>query len=137
MTNLQHINGSQLFASAYWWSICAGIYPHSAKLGLEGELPFMNFGYMDSIHGDDTLSLDPKVEPHRSCIQLYHHVVCPVDIENKKILEVGCGHGGGALYLTIKMKPCSFMGIDFSPIAIDFCNQLKNCVTFSTTRILN
>ncbi len=104
-------------------NIQKAVYQYLAKLGLEGELPFMNYGYMDSIHGDDTLPLDPEVEPHRSSIQLYHHVVCPVDIEDKRILEVGCGHGGGASYLTTNMKPRSFVGVDFSPIAIDFCNK--------------
>ena len=104
-------------------TIQKAVYQYLAKLGLEVELPFMNFGYMDSIHRDNTLPLDPEDEPHRSCIQLYHNVVCPVDIEDKRVLEVGCGHGGGASYLTRYMKPRSFVGIDFSPRAIDFCNK--------------
>jgi len=46
------------------------------------------------------IPLQPEDEPNRACIQLYHHVATQVPLRGMKVLEVSCGHGGGASYLT-------------------------------------
>ena len=57
---------------------------------------FLNFCYDDPSMG---LTLDESDEPNRYSIQLYHRTATQVDLTDKKVLEVSCGHGGGASYL--------------------------------------
>ena len=69
------------------------------------------------------LVLDADDEPNRACIQLYHHVASPVDLREKEVLEVSCGHGGGASWITRSLRPASYTGLDLNPAGIRFCQQ--------------
>lgn len=69
------------------------------------------------------LALSPADEPNRACIQLYHHVGSQVDLRGKKVLEVSCGHGGGASYLTRTMKPAHYTGLDLNRTGVEFCRR--------------
>ena len=67
--------------------------------------------------------LAPADEPNRACIQLYHHVATQVDLRGKNVLEVSCGHGGGASYLTRTLQPKNYTALDLNPAGINFCKQ--------------
>jgi fatty-acid O-methyltransferase len=69
------------------------------------------------------LVLDPIDEPDRPSIQLYHSTAAQTDITGKHVLEVGCGHGGGASYLTRYLKPASYTGLDLNGRGIEFCRR--------------
>ena len=69
------------------------------------------------------IPLAPQDEPNRACIQLYHHVATQVPLRGKKVLEVSCGHGGGASYLTRTFQPESYIALDLNPVGIRFCKQ--------------
>lgn len=86
---------------------------------------FMNYGYA-SLNGDKVIDLDKGDEKNRYCIQLYDHVVNRVKLENKKVLEIGSGRGGGAHYIARYYKPMKYTGIDISTSVIKFCNQFYN-----------
>ena len=89
------------------------------------------------LHGDDVIFLNyafetdppldiplaPEDEPDRACIQLYHHVGTQVNFQRKDVLEVSCGHGGGASYLTRTLKPAKYTGLDLNPAGIKFCKN--------------
>ena len=83
----------------------------------------MNYGYIDDNPGAPKLTLDPKEEPERYCIQLYHKVVSAVDIEGKDILEVGSGRGGGSAYIAKYLKPASVKGVDIAENNVGFSNS--------------
>ncbi len=73
------------------------------------------------------MELTPEDEPERYCINLYHFDVASVNLEGKDVLEVGCGRGGGASYISRYFKTKSYIGLDLSKKAIRFCNKkLKN-----------
>jgi len=79
------------------------------------------------------IPIQPQDEPNRACIQLYHHVATQVDLAGKDVLEVSCGHGGGASYITRTLQPRSYTALDLNPAGIKFCNklyQLLNALTF-------
>lgn len=94
------------------------------------------YGYL-SRHADDnviflncayeqnppmSLPLDPGDEPYRYPIQLYHATATQNGaLTGKQILEVGCGHGGGASYLTRTFRPASYIGLDLNAAGIKFC----------------
>ncbi len=67
------------------------------------------------------LQLLPVDEPNRASIQLYHHVAAQVDLRGKAVLEVSCGHGGGASWITRTLQPAVYTGLDLNPTGIRFC----------------
>ncbi len=66
------------------------------------------------------IPLAPEDEKNRACIQLYHHVATQVSLAGKKVLEVSCGHGGGASYLVRTLKPQNYTALDLNSTAIAF-----------------
>jgi SAM-dependent methyltransferase len=86
----------------------------------KAEIVFMNYGFAEDSH---KMALDPSDEINRYPIQLYHQLVRAHDLENKDILEIGCGRGGGLAFLTKLLKPSSAVGIDKDPSAVEFCNK--------------
>lgn len=96
-------------------------YPFLTRRLTGEEVLFLNYAFETEPPLD--LPLDPADEPHRACIQLYHHVATQVDLRGKHVLEVSCGHGGGASYLTRALQPARYTGLDLNPAGIRFCQQ--------------
>ncbi|ORW26183.1 phthiotriol/phenolphthiotriol dimycocerosates methyltransferase [Mycobacterium palustre] len=82
---------------------------------------FMNWGYEED--PPMALPLSESDEPHRYSIQLYHSVATQVDLTGKRVLEVSCGHGGGASYVMRTLGPASYTGLDLNPVGLDFCRR--------------
>jgi ubiquinone/menaquinone biosynthesis C-methylase UbiE len=96
-------------------------YPFLTRRLRDEELLFLNYAFeTDPPMG---LPLLPADEPNRACIQLYHHVATQVELRGKNVLEVSCGHGGGASYLTRTLQPSHYTGLDLNPAGIRFCRQ--------------
>jgi len=81
----------------------------------------MNYGFDDPNAG--RLTLEPADEKDRFCIQLYDYVTASVDLREKRVLEVGCGRGGGCSFIARYKKPQQMTGVDLSSAAIEFCRQ--------------
>lgn len=96
-------------------------YPFLTRRLRGQEVLFLNYAFeTDPPVG---LTLDAADEPNRACIQLYHHVATQVDWQGKDVLEVSCGHGGGASWLTRTLRPSSYTGLDLNPTGIAFCKK--------------
>lgn len=96
-------------------------YPFLTRRLRGEEVLFLNYAFeTDPPVG---LNLDSVDEQNRACIQLYHHVAAQVDWQGKDVLEVSCGHGGGASWLTRTLRPASYTGLDLNPTGIEFCQQ--------------
>ena len=96
-------------------------YPFLTRRLHGEEVLFLNYAFeTDPPLG---LPLSPADEANRSCIQLYHHVATQVELRGKKVLEVSCGHGGGASYLTRTLHPAHYTGLDLNPAGIRFCRK--------------
>ena len=96
-------------------------YPFlTRRLHGEGVL-FLNYAF--ETEPPMGLPLSPADEPNRACIQLYHHVATQVELRGKNILEVSCGHGGGASYLMRTLRPLTYTGLDLNPAGIRFCSH--------------
>ncbi len=87
------------------------------------QMPFMNFGYATLDQHDGRINLSCEDEDHRYGIQLYHHVANAIDWIGVDALELGSGRGGGAAYITKNFKPKSYIGIDMTIRALEFCKQ--------------
>ncbi len=72
------------------------------------------------------LPLAASDEPDRFPIQLYHRTATQVDLAGKNVLEVSCGHGGGASYLLRTLHPAAYTALDLNTVAIAFCRTRHN-----------
>ncbi len=73
------------------------------------------------------LSLPQSDESSRFMIQLYHRTAAQVDLTGKRVLEVSCGHGGGASHVVRTLGPASYTGLDLNRAGIDFCREPTTC----------
>ena len=89
---------------------------------------YMNYGYADLDDSKNVTVLDKTDEENRFSYQLYNHLTSEIELEDKQILEVGSGRGGGASMIKKYHKPKKLVGLDFSGIAVKLCNR-----TLSTT----
>lgn len=104
------------------------VYNKIASRDKLGKFVFMNYGYQDK-EDSKALLLKTEDEPFRYFIQLYNFVVKDINLQNKDIMEVGCGRGGGGAFLLRYKNPRSFIGVDLSEAAINWCKhhfQLNN-----------
>jgi SAM-dependent methyltransferase len=90
----------------------------------EQDVLFFNFGYEED--PPMAVPLAASYEPNRLPIQLYHRTATQVDLTGKQILEVSCGHGGGASYLARTQQPASYTGLDLNTAGIQFCRKRHN-----------
>jgi len=84
---------------------------------------YMNYGFATLNGFDSRPALEPSDETHRLPYQLYNHLAARIDLENKSVLEIGCGRGGGASMIKKYHKPGEMTGLDYSSAAIKFCNR--------------
>jgi SAM-dependent methyltransferase len=83
----------------------------------------MNFGYQHLSTESEPLPLFPEDESDRLAIQLYQHVIGVVGLENRDVLELGCGRGGGCWYVSRYYHPRSVTGLDLSKRAVALCSE--------------
>jgi ubiquinone/menaquinone biosynthesis C-methylase UbiE len=84
---------------------------------------FLDYGYVSLDQAEKQVELSDADEPDRMSIQLYHHVVGAIDVAGLDLLEVSCGHGGGALYMMTYLEPRSVVAVDLNPNAIEWCRR--------------
>ncbi|OOK84281.1 ubiE/COQ5 methyltransferase family protein [Mycobacterium kansasii] len=85
------------------------------------EIVFINWAYEED--PPMALPLEESDEPNRAHINLYHRTATQADLKGKRVLEVSCGHGGGASYLTRTLQPASYTALDLNPAGIRLCQK--------------
>ena len=105
------------FLAKYWYPIL------TRQLGADDVL-FFTPGYEED--PPMGLPLAASDEPNRYFMQLYHRTATQVDLNGKRVLEVSCGHGGGASYLMRTLRPAAYTGLDLNQSGIDFCRKRHN-----------
>lgn len=104
-----------------WW------YQTMARRHRGADWTFMNYGYADS--NTKPIPLEKSDELNRLLIQLYHHTASQHELDGLKLLEVGCGRGGGASYIARYLKPALVAGMDLCPQAVSLCKELHSDVS--------
>ena len=119
-------------------------YWYVNKVDKNAEILFMNYGYHDK---NQEVTIDVLNERNRYSIQLYHHLASAVEIQNKDIVEIGCGRGGGLSYIAKNFSVASAVGVDFlalfavfrhfaNPWFVEFCKQYTTFSWFSLHRMV-
>ncbi|OBJ01633.1 SAM-dependent methyltransferase [Mycobacterium alsense] len=114
---------TRIVSTPAWKLFAKYYYPFITRHGAD-DVAFLNLGYEE----DPPMSvpLSEADEPDRYCIQLYHRTATQADLAGKRVLEVSCGHGGGAAYLTRALRPASYTGLDLNPAGIEVCRRMHN-----------
>jgi ubiquinone/menaquinone biosynthesis C-methylase UbiE len=113
-TRFFYSSGARAMFTNSWYALVS-------KLDRNAEVTLMNYGYA---HADGArIWLEPEHEAERYALQLYHHVATGVPLEGKDVLEVGCGRGGGAAYISRCLKPRQMVGVDRTASSIDFARR--------------
>lgn len=94
-------------------------YPYLTRKLRRDDVLFLNYAFEEAAAAGPVL--DAADEPNRACVQLYHHVGSQIDLRGRRVLEVSCGHGGGASYLARTFAPASYIGLDLNPTGVAFC----------------
>jgi SAM-dependent methyltransferase len=105
----------------HWYTLSTRYYTRYHR---DDDVVFLNAGYEED--PPMAIPLAASDEPKRFSIQLYHRTATQVDLSGKRVLEVGCGHGGGASYLMRTLHPASYTGLDLNPAGIAFCGKRHN-----------
>ncbi|MHA1112779.1 MAG: class I SAM-dependent methyltransferase [Promethearchaeota archaeon] len=84
---------------------------------------FMNYGYVDEEMAKSPINLKEEDAVERYCVNMYHQTVQEVDLAGKNVLEIGCGRGGGADYISRYMKPKTYIGLDLNQQVVKSCNK--------------
>ncbi len=93
------------------------------EIGFLNTYHYMNFGYVANQNQQyATVDLPPYML-HKNSVKLTLEVVGNADLEDKKILEVGCGRGGNILTMNKYYNPASIVGLDLCEYSIDYCQQ--------------
>ncbi|MEM1297378.1 MAG: phthiotriol/phenolphthiotriol dimycocerosates methyltransferase [Verrucomicrobiota bacterium] len=98
-------------------------YPYLTNRLREKNVFFLNYAFEETEYESPTLQLAAEDEANRACIQLYHHVASQIDLRGLRVLEVSCGHGGGASWIARTMNPECFTGLDLNPKGVAFCQE--------------
>jgi ubiquinone/menaquinone biosynthesis C-methylase UbiE len=99
------------------------MYQAMGRFIKQDEWTYMNYGYSELNGIAGHVLLDTTDEANRLSYQLYHHLASEIELENKMLLEVGSGRGGGASMIKKYHKPEKLVGIDFSGPAVRLCNR--------------
>ena len=96
-------------------------YPYLTRKLREDDVLFLNYAFEEISANAPVLAQEDEI--NRGCIQLYHHVATQAELRGKQVLEVSCGHGGGASYLTRALQPSRYTGLDLNHEGIRFCRE--------------
>lgn len=96
-------------------------YPYLTRRLRSEEVVFLNYAF--ETDPPLALALEAGEESNRFSIQLYHHVASQIELRGLKVLEVSCGHGGGAAWITRHMQPDHYTALDLNPVGIRFCRE--------------
>jgi SAM-dependent methyltransferase len=84
---------------------------------------FMNYGYNPNANEPPSPCKGLKTtQPYP--LQMYHYLALKAPLENKVVLEVGSGRGGGARHIAETFKPAQYIGLDIAKSAVDLANKL-------------
>ena len=102
-----------------WW------YQTLAQYGLNINWTFMIYGYA-FLNGEQVPKLEEGDEESRFFIQLYHFTVYHLALQNKRVLEIGSGRGGGGSFVARYHQSEEYIGVDFSQKAVQLANKLHD-----------
>jgi SAM-dependent methyltransferase len=85
---------------------------------------FLNYGYVPSAALQHAVVDLPEHYLNRNSVKLVLELIGDCPLENRRVLDVGCGRGGTLYTMTMFFRPSFTAGLDFSSSAIGFCRAV-------------
>jgi len=94
------------------------------------EFTVLNYGFSS----DPENTVIGADEPEFYCLRLYEHTVRDTPLSGKDVLEVSCGRGGGASFVSRTFAPRRYVGLDLSAENIRLAREraARDGLTFAT-----
>ena len=94
-------------------------------------IKFLNYGYANLAHKHTTTIKQNDILLNKNQKQLLTQLIYPHNLNNKIVLEIGCGRGGNIETLNKAHSPKITIGMDIAEANIQFCqNQYKLSNTY-------
>ena len=90
--------------------------------GVGGASFFLNYGYVSLGRGDDARFEVPERVFNRNSVRLAFELIGDAELQNRGVLDVGCGRGG-TVALLAETFGAKAVGVDLSPEAVSFCRK--------------
>ena len=99
---------------------------------------FLNYGYLPTDSNNESVFTIRPGTFNASSVRLVYEVVGAVDLNDRTIVEIGCGRGGNSACVAEKFNG-QVIGIDMSAEAIAFCRKAhaKHSIDFQVGDALN
>lgn len=82
---------------------------------------FLNFGYVTNDNPEFAALALPEHDVNKSSAKLLLEVIGDCNLNGLRVLDVGCGRGGGANLIRQFFEPRQYIGMDLSGLAAAFC----------------
>jgi SAM-dependent methyltransferase len=92
---------------------------YNKAAGAVPQFTVLNYGFSSEPEN----SIIATNEPEFYCLRLYEHTVRETPLEARDVLEVSCGRGGGANFVTRTFKPRRYLGVDLSQENVRLAND--------------
>lgn len=95
------------------------------KIGLAHQFRFLNWGYWPlEGHTDAADGPSPTASPSAPFERLLEELIAGSTLDQKRVLDIGCGRGGCLDYLLRTRRPLMTFGVDISPENVAACRVL-------------
>lgn len=100
--------------------IAKSFYNYFYSIEKISQLRTNNWGFVpiDEEIANYSPDLQSGLQLYKELVKNHNGYVIP---ENSSIAEIGCGKGAGAEFLVAKFKPRAYVGLDYSSVAIKYC----------------
>lgn len=115
-------NAPEIAAKSSYREFYNDITRRLGQSGMGAASFFLNYGYISLDQGDEARFQVPVEVFNRNSVRLVFELIGKTQLENRKVLDVGCGRGGAAA-LMAEMFGAIVTGVDLSPEAISFCRS--------------
>lgn len=106
-------------AATPWFPTPFHKYSLWAQIFCDPWFTFMNYGYATFASSSPELRGAERVWPH--AVALYRHLVAPIELAGRDVVEIACGRGGGAAHLARTHGPRSYLATDGTRSNVRFC----------------
>jgi ubiquinone/menaquinone biosynthesis C-methylase UbiE/acyl carrier protein len=115
-------NAPEIAAKASYRDFYNDVTRRLQQSGMGSASFFLNYGYISLGEGDEARFDVPAEVFNRNSVRLAFELIGSTQLDNRKVLDVGCGRGG-TVALLAETFAAHATGVDLSPEAIAFCRS--------------
>jgi SAM-dependent methyltransferase len=133
----EHLADDLLSTTAGGWrSFYNQLSQRLEAVGVADASFFLNYGYVPTDSYNESSFVVRDGTFNANSVRLVFEVIGSVDLNERTIVEIGCGRGGNSRLVAEKFN-AQVIGIDMSSEAIAFCSRTHKSVDFRVGDALN